>query len=50
MNLVRHQASVRLIPSITAARAVTALLVFGAALAASNPAMAQALEIGRAHV
>ena len=44
MNLVRHQPSVRLIPTITAARAVTALLVFGAALAASNPAMAQALE------
>ena len=44
MNLTRHQPSVRPIPSITAARAVMALLVFGAALAASNPAMAQALE------
>ena len=44
MNLTRHQPSIRLAPSITAARAVTALLVFGAALVASNPAMAQALE------
>ena len=44
MNLTRHQPSARLIPSITAARAVMALLVFGAALAAYNPAMAQALE------
>ena len=44
MNLTRRQPSVRPIPSITAARAAVALMVFGAALAASNPAMAQALE------
>ena len=44
MNLTRHQTSVHPIPSITGGRAVMALLVFGAALAASNPAMAQALE------
>ena len=44
MNLTRRQPSVRPIPSITAARAVMAMMVFGAALAASNPAMAQALE------
>ena len=44
MNLTSHQPSVRPVSSITVARAVMALLVFGAALAASNPAMAQALE------
>ena len=44
MNFTRHQPSVRPILSFTAARAGIALLVFGAALAASNPAMAQALE------
>ena len=44
MNLTRHQLSVRPHTSIAGPRAVIALLVFGAALAASNPAMAQALE------
>ena len=44
MNLARHQFSVRPLTSIAGRRAVIALLVFGAALAASNPAMAQALE------
>ena len=44
MNLTRHQLSVRPLTSIAGPRAVIALLVFGAALAASNPAMAQALE------
>ena len=44
MNLTRHQLSVRHLTSIAGPRAVIALLVFGAALAATNPAMAQALE------
>ena len=44
MNLTRLQLSVRPLTSIAGPRAVIALLVFGAALAASNPAMAQALE------
>ena len=44
INLIRHQLSVRPLTSIAGPRAVIALLVFGAALAAANPAMAQALE------
>jgi hypothetical protein len=44
MNLTRHQSSARHLPSTAGARAAIALMVFGAALAVSNPAMAQALE------
>jgi uncharacterized membrane protein YidH (DUF202 family) len=44
MNLTRHQSSVRQFSPITGPRAAIALMVFGVALAASNPAMAQALE------
>ena len=44
MNLTCHQPSVLPFSSTTGPRAAVALMVFGAALAASNPAMAQALE------
>ena len=44
MNLSRHQSPVCHIASIAGPRAAVALMVFGIALAASNPAMAQALE------
>ena len=44
MNLTRYQSSVRRLPSTAGSRAVIALMLFGAALAASSPAMAQALE------
>ena len=44
MNLTRHHLSVRPTPYISRTRAAMALMVFGAALAASSPAMAQALE------
>ena len=44
MNLTRHQPSVRPTPINISARTATALMVLGVALAASNPAMAQALE------
>ena len=44
MNLTRQQPLVRPIASSIGTRAAMALMVFGAALAASNPAMAQALE------
>jgi len=44
MNLTRHQSSVRPATPATAARTAIALMVFGAALAATSPAMAQALE------
>ena len=38
MNLTRHQLSVRPLTSTAGHHAVIALLVFGGALAASNPA------------
>ena len=44
MNLTRHPSSARRISASAGPRAFVALMVFGAALAASNPAMAQALE------
>jgi len=44
MILTRRQPSVRPLSSKAGPRAVLALMVLGAALAASNPVMAQALE------
>ena len=44
MNFTRNQPSVSPTTSISGTRAAMALIVFGAALAASSPAMAQALE------
>ena len=44
MNLTRHQPSIRPTAYISGTRAAMALMVCGAALATSNPAMAQALE------
>ena len=44
MNLTRYQSSIRQTGQFSGPRAAIALLVFGAALAATSPAMAQALE------
>ena len=44
MNHIRHQLSVKRFSSLVGPRVAMAFMVFGTALAASNPAMAQALE------
>ena len=44
MNIARHQSSIGPNSSFAGARTAIALMVFGAALAATSPAMAQALE------